>query len=64
MVGRRIIDIMNAATFSLDKARSLASTLRTSRRNGRGWTEHVDRDLIRESHELYLLAQTRSPRMF
>ena len=55
---------MNAASFSLNKARSLASALRTSRHHGRGWSEQVDRDLVRESQELYLLAQSRSPRMF
>ena len=55
---------MNAASFSLNKARSHASALRTSRHHGRGWSEHVDRDLVRESQELYLLAQSRSPRMF
>ena len=55
---------MNAASFSLNKARFLASALRTSRHHGRGWSEHVDRDLVRESQELYLLAQSRSPRMF
>mgnify|MGYP000978953309 CR=1 FL=1 len=58
------MDDMNAASLSLQKARSLASALRTSRHHGRGWTEHVDRDLVRESQELYLLAQSRSPRMF
>ena len=55
---------MNAASFSLNKARSLASALRTSRHHGRGWSEHVDRDPVREPQELYLLAQSRSPRMF
>ena len=55
---------MNAASYSVNKARSLASALRTSRHHGRGWSEHVDRDLVRESQELYLLAQSRSPRMF
>ena len=64
MVKRCIIEDMNAAFFSLDKARSLASALRTSRHHGRGWSEHVDRDLVRESQALYLLAQSRSPRMF
>ncbi|GAA4399400.1 hypothetical protein GCM10023168_06630 [Fodinibacter luteus] len=55
---------MNIATYSLDKVRSLASALHTNRRHGSGRSEHVDRDLVRESHELYLLAQSRAPRMF
>ena len=55
---------MNTSFLSFHKARSLASSLRTSRQHGRGWTEHVDRDLVRESQELYLLAQSRTPHMF
>jgi len=55
---------MNTASVSLQKARSLAHNLRTSRHNGRGWSQHVDRDLVREQQEIYLLAQSSHPRMF
>ncbi|MFQ6171143.1 hypothetical protein ACK8HX_06015 [Oryzobacter sp. R7] len=54
---------MNTASLSVQKARAIASQFRTSRQAGRGWTQHTDRDLVRESHELYLMAQS-SPRMF
>jgi hypothetical protein len=64
MVYPSIMEDMNTASLSFQKARSLASSLRTSRHHGRGWSEHVDRDLVRGSEELYLLAQSRSPRMF
>ena len=39
---------MNTATLSLQKARHLASSLRTSRHHGGGWSAHVDRDMARE----------------
>jgi hypothetical protein len=52
---------MNTAHLSIQKARSIASRLRTSRHDGRGWDGSVDRDLVRETHELYLLAQSSSP---
>ena len=55
---------MNTSFLSFQKARALASSMRTSRHHGRGWSEHADRDLVRESQELYLLAQSRNPRMF
>lgn len=55
---------MNSATLSVQKARALAASLRTSRHHGRGWTQHVDRDLVRESQELYLIAQSSAPRMY
>ena len=64
MVERGIIGVMNTPSISFEKARSLAHSLRTSRHNGRGWTQHVDRDLVREQQELYLLAQSRHPRMY
>lgn len=54
---------MNAATLSVQKARALAASLRTTRREGRGWYPQVDRDLAREAHELYYLAQTSAPRV-
>ncbi|QKE83378.1 hypothetical protein [Arthrobacter sp. NEB 688] len=53
---------MNAASLSVQKARHLASTLRTNRLSGRGWDGQVDRDLVRETHEIYLLAQSATPR--
>ena len=52
---------MNTSHLSIHKARSFASRLRTSRRDGRGWDGAVDRDLVRETHEIYLLAQSASP---
>ena len=55
---------MNTASLSLQKARSLAHSLRTSRRNGGGWSQHTDRDLVREQQEIYLIAQSSAPRMF
>ena len=58
------MDHMNTASLSFLKARSLAASLRTSRHHGRGWSEHSDRDLVRESQELYLIAQSRTPRMY
>ncbi|WP_299444677.1 hypothetical protein [uncultured Phycicoccus sp.] len=54
---------MNAMSISFQKARALAANLRTSRREGTGWYPQVDRDLAREAHELYYLAQTTSPRV-
>lgn len=54
---------MNTSSISLQKARSLAQSLRTSRHNGRGWSQHTDRDLVRESQEIYLLAQSSYPRV-
>ena len=55
---------MSSAFHSVQKARALASSLRTSRHHGRGWTEHSDRDLARQSHEIYLITQATAPRMF
>ncbi len=52
---------MNTAHLSLQKARALASRLRPSRHDGRGWTGAVDRDLVRQTHDVYLLAQSSSP---
>ena len=63
MVERGIIEDMNTAYLSLNKARRLASSLRTNRQAGRGWNQNIDRDLTREAHELYLLAQTTAPRV-
>jgi hypothetical protein len=55
---------MTTATLSVQKARALAAQFRTSRHNGRGWNQHSDRDLVRESQELYLMAQSSAPRMY
>ena len=55
---------MNSTPTTFHKARALASSLRTSRHHGRGWSEHSDRDLARQSHELYVLTQTTVPRLF
>ena len=54
---------MTTAHLSFEKARSLAHRMRASRHDARGWDGHVDRDLVRETHELYLLAQASSPTM-
>ena len=56
--------VMNTSSLSLQKARNLAHSLRTSRHHGRGWSQHTDRDLVRESQELYLIAQASNPRMY
>lgn len=55
------MDGMNTSHLSIQKARYLASRLRTGRHNGRGWDGAVDRDLVRATHEIYLLAQSSSP---
>lgn len=54
---------MNTAHLSLNKARRLAHSLRTSRQAGRGWNENLDRDLTRQAHEIYVLTQTTAPRV-
>lgn len=54
---------MIAATLSIQKARSLAAALRTTRREGRGWYAQADRDLSREATELYYLSQSSTPRV-
>lgn len=64
MVERGIIKDMNTPHLSLNKARRLAASLRTSRSAGRGWNENIDRDLTREAHELHFLSQTTAPRVF
>ena len=55
------MECMNPPHPSIRKARSLASRLRTSRHSDRGWDGAIDRDLVRETHESYLLAHTTSP---
>jgi hypothetical protein len=52
---------MNSAHLSLRKARALATRLRPRHHDGRGWTGSVDRDLVRETHDIYLLAQATGP---
>jgi hypothetical protein len=54
---------MNTSHLSLGKARRLAQSLRTTRMAGRSWNQNADRDLTRETHELYLLAQSAAPRV-
>ena len=54
---------MNTAAVSVQKARTLAASFRAHRHAGRGWTQVQDRDLARESQELYFIAQAGSPRM-
>jgi len=55
---------MNSRSHTLQKARSLAHSLRTSRTHGGGWSQHVDRDMVREQQEIFLIAQASHPRMF
>ncbi len=54
---------MNAATLSVHKARAIASSLRSSRFAGRGWDGRVDHELTRQTHDIYLLAQSAAPRV-
>lgn len=55
---------MNTATLTIQKARALASSLITSRHHGYGASMAQDRDLARETHELYLISQGTRPRTF
>ncbi len=48
---------MRTTFVSLEKARSIASQLRTSRRHGGGWSAHADRDMARETFEIQVMAQ-------
>ncbi len=63
MVESAIIDGMNTAHLSLNKARRLAHSLRTSHQAGRSWNQNVERDLTREAHELHMLSQATAPRV-
>jgi len=54
---------MRTSFISLEKARSIASQLRTSRRHGGGWSAHSDRDIARESTELHVMAQSHHDRI-
>lgn len=58
-----MILLMHTMSISIQKARALANNLRTTRREGTGWYSQDDRDLARETHELYYLAQTAAPRV-
>jgi len=49
---------MRTSTLSIEKVRTIASQLRTSRRAGGGWSEHADRDIARESQEIHVMAQS------
>lgn len=55
---------MNTAALTLHKARALASSLLTTRHHGYGASAAQDRDLARETNELYLLSQGTRPRTF
>ena len=54
---------MRTSFISLEKARSLASHLRTSRHHGGGWSAHADRDIARESYEIHVMAQSSHDRI-
>ncbi len=48
---------MRNPIFTADRARTLASRLRTSRHYGGGWSAHADRDMARETFEIQVMAQ-------
>jgi hypothetical protein len=54
---------MRHTIFSADKARSIASRLRTSRHHGGGWSAHADRDMARETFEIQVIAQASHDRV-
>ncbi len=54
---------MRNTIFSSDKARSIATRLRTSRHHGGGWSAHADRDMAREAFEIHVIAQTSHDRV-
>ena len=54
---------MTLTTSAIQKALAHAASRRTSKTAGRGWDQHSDRDLARQTHDLYYLAQTSSPRV-
>jgi hypothetical protein len=54
---------MRTPLISFEKARSIASQLRTSRHHGGGWSAHADRDIARESTEIHLMAQSSHERI-
>jgi hypothetical protein len=54
---------MRNPNISFEKARSIASQLRTSRRHGGGWSAHADRDIARESYEIHVMAQSSHDRI-
>ena len=54
---------MRTSILSVEKARSIASQLRTSRRHGGGWSAHADRDIAREANEIHVMAQSSHDRI-
>jgi hypothetical protein len=54
---------MNTSLFSVQKARDIATQLRTSRHHGGGWSAHADRDMAREANEIHVMAQYSHNRM-
>ncbi len=54
---------MRTSFVSLEKARTIASQLRTSRRHGGGWSAHADRDIARESSEIHVMSQSSHDRI-
>ena len=54
---------MRNSIFTADKARTLASRLRTSRHHGGGWSAHADRDIARESSEIHVMSQSSHDRI-
>jgi len=54
---------MRNSFFSVDKARSIAAHLRTSRHYGGGWSAHADRDMAREFTEIHVMAQSSHDRI-
>jgi hypothetical protein len=54
---------MRNSIFSADKARTIATRLRTSRHHGGGWSAHADRDMAREAFEIHVIAQTSHDRV-
>ena len=49
--------------FSVEKARTIAARLRTSRHHGGGWSAHADRDIAREAFEIHVMAQSSHDRI-
>lgn len=54
---------MRTPIISVEKARLFASQLRTSRHHGGGWSAHADRDIARESNEIFVMAQSNHDRI-
>ncbi len=54
---------MRTPIISFEKARTIASRLRTSRHYGGGWSANADRDIARESYEIHVMAQSSHDRL-